>query len=257
MNKGLIAIISFFLTAFILVVGVSAVNAASSLQAAKQAAEAQNSSTSSNEELLLQQMNEREAAYQQLIAEANARIETLNNQMVSASQQSDSPESSAVEEQPNINLIGPDDAANIALATVNNEDTLTHLPELVNYEGNQAYEIKMTGGVLYIDAITGDVLINTVPARINGTRAAEIAGTYLGGMDPKYAVVSIAVLNGTEIYKVVFNNYVVYVDPYGQILGAQVYQYVDNSNDGSNNGASSSSTNYDDDDDDHEEEDND
>ena len=248
MNKGLIAIVSFFLTAFILIVGVSAVNAASSLQSAKQAAATQNSSTS-NEELLIQQMNEREAAYQQLIADANTRIESLNNQLVSTSQQDNS-----IEEQNN-SLISPDQAAGIALAAVNNEDSLSQLPELVNYEGHQAYEIKMTNGVLYIDALTGDVLINTVPALITGEQAAEIAGTYLGGMDPRYAVVSTTVLNGTEIYKVVFNNYVVYVDPHGQILGAQVYQYTSNSNTSSNSASAASSTYHDDDHDEHDDDD--
>lgn len=240
MNKGLIAIVSFFLTAFILVVGVGVVNAATALQQAKQA-EATQAVVSSNEEILLQQMNEREAAYQQLIAEANARIDTLNNELVSVSEQNTEPE---VQQS---NLLGPDEAADIALKAVNSEDALTQLPELVNYEGRQAYEVKMTNGVLYIDAETGQVLLNTVPQRIDEIQAAEIAGTYLGGMDPRYAVVTRTTLNGTEIYKVVFNNYTVYVDPFGEVVSAQVYQYVSDDN----SSTASSSSSYDDYDDDH------
>ena len=238
MNKGLIAIVSFFLTAFTLIVGVSVVNAATALQQAKQV-EATQAAATSNEELLIQQMNERETAYQQLIAEANTRIETLNNQLVSTTQET------TISDVPQSTLLGPDEAANIALQAVNGEDNLTKLPELVNYEGRQAYEVKMSNGVLYIDAETGEVLLNTVPQRIEQYQAAEIAGAYLGGMDPRYAVVTTTILNGTEIFKVVFNNYTVYIDPYGQVVSAQVYQYV--SNDNSNSTVSNSDTHYDDD----------
>ena len=34
-------------------------------------------------------------------------------------------------------------------------------PELVSYEGTPAYEIKYDGGVLYVDARTGDILFDT------------------------------------------------------------------------------------------------
>jgi uncharacterized membrane protein YkoI len=250
MNKGLIAIISFFLTAFTLVVGVGVVNAATALQQAKQV-EATQAAVTSNEEILIQQMNEREAAYQQLITEANARIETLNNELVSVNDQN------TETEVQQINILGPDEAADIALKTVNGEDALTKLPELVNYEGRQAYEVKMTNGVLYLDAETGQVLLNTVPQRIDEIQAAEIAGAYLGGMDPRYAVVTRTILNGTEIYKVVFNNYTVYVNPFGEVVSAQVYRYV--SDDNSNTASSSSSydDHHDDHDDDHDDHDDD
>ncbi|MBI9050915.1 MAG: hypothetical protein JEZ00_15950 [Anaerolineaceae bacterium] len=250
MNKGLIAIVSFFLTAIILIVGVSVVNATTALKAAKQPATVQEASIS-NEEVLIQQMNEREAAYQQLITEANTRIETLNNQLTAN-------QSTAAEVQM-VSLLAPDQAVNIALAAVEDDDALTQLPELVNYEGRQAYEVKMTNGVLYIDAETGVILFNNVPERINGEQAAEIVGVYLGGMDPRYAVVTKTILNGTEIYKVVFNNYTVFVDPYGEVVSAQVYRYIsdDNNNDSTGSSSSSSSDDHDDDHDEHEEDDDD
>lgn len=242
MNKGIIAVVSFFLTAFVLVVGVSVVNATGK-KAELAAAPAQDS-------VLLQQMNEREVAYRALIDEANNRIETLNQQVLTLSS------ATAVVEAP-ANL-APEQAAQIALMAVNNEDSLIQLPELVGYEGNPAYEVRMTKGLLYIDAESGGVLFNSVPKRIDEKRAAEIAGEYLGGMDPRYAIVKVTQLNGSSIFEVNLNNYLVYIDPYGQIIKAQVIQYVDNSSTSSGSSSSSSnSVSQDAPSEDHEEEDDD
>jgi len=227
MNKGIIAVISFFLTAFVLVVGVSVVNA-SGRQNVPAAAPVQDTA-------LLQQMNEREAAYRALIDEANTRIETLNQEVLTLNA------APPVVDTPVI--LAPEQAAQIALMEVNNEDSMIQLPELVDYEGETAYEVRMTKGLLYIHAENGTVLFNSVPKRIDEKRAAEIAGEYLGGMDPRYAIVQITELNGTPIYKVNFNGYLVFIDPYGQIIKAQVIQYVDNST--TDNGGSSSNSSSD------------
>ncbi len=243
MNKGIIAVISFFLTAFVLVVGVSVVNA-SGRQNVPDPAPVQDSA-------LLQQMNEREVAYRALIDEANTRIETLNQEVLSLSA------ATPVVETPAI--LAPEQAAQIALMEVNNEDSMIQLPELVDYEGEAAYEVRMTKGLLYIHAENGTVLFNSVPKRIDEKRAAEIGGEYFGGMDPRYAIVQITELNGSPIYKVNFNGYLVYIDPYGQIIKAQIIQYVDNST--SDNGGSSSNSSsqdsHEDDEDEHEDDDDD
>jgi uncharacterized membrane protein YkoI len=233
MNKGIIAVVSFFLTAFVLVVGVSVVNASGKQNVA--AAPVQDSA-------LLQQMSEREAAYQSLIADANTRIQTLNQEVLTLSSGTPIVDAQA-SAAPAQAALAPEQAAQIALTEVNNEDSLIQLPELVDYQGAPAYEVRMTKGLLYIDATNGSVLFNSVPKQIDGTRAAEIAGEYLGGMDPRYAIVKVTQLNGSPIFEVNLNNYLVYIDPYGQIIKAQVIQYVDNSSTSSGSSSSSNSNN--------------
>lgn len=243
MSKGIIAVVSFFLTAAILVVGVSVVNAS-----VTQKNQAQEVAPAPQDQALLQQMADRETAYRQLIDEANSRIEQLNQQVQTLN-------ATAQVEQAKPAL-APENAAQIALMAVENEDQLVQLPELVDYEGVEAYEVHMTKGLLYIDAQSGAVLFNNVPKRIDEKQAAEIAGQYLGGMDPRYAVVKIMTLNGSEIYQVNLNNYLVYIDPYGQVIKAQVYQYVDNStNNTSGSSSSSSSSGHDDDHEEHDDDD--
>lgn len=241
MSKGIIALVSFLLTAFTLVVGVSVVNATTSK--AQQAAAAP-----TQDAQLLQQMAERETAYQNLIAEANNRIDSLNQEVLTLSQVTPQVEKSYG--------LSPEAAAQIALLAVNNKDSLVQLPEMVDYEGSVAYEVKMTKGLLYIDADTGAILFNNVPQRIDEKKAAEIAGEYLGGMDPRYAIVKTVQLNGSDIFQVNLNNYIVYLDPYGQVIKAQVIRYTDNSStNNTSSSSSSSSSNVEHHDDDHEDDD--
>lgn len=65
--------------------------------------------------------------------------------------------------------LNPDQAAQIAMNT-SSRSTLTATPELVNYQGIVAYEVKLNNATLYIDANTGKVLANT---SLNSTRSGE------------------------------------------------------------------------------------
>ena len=186
------------------------------------------------------QIDAREAEYAAQIEAANQQIRLLSDQVQGQQQ---------VKVSSNIS---PENAASIALQTAGEDESLLQLPELVSYEGKTAYEVKLTDGVLFIDSISGEILFNGVPERITPEQAAEIAGVYLGGMDPRYATVQIAVSNGSEVFKVTFNDYIVFVDKFGNVVQAQVLQYT-NASTSSSNSSSSGQASYSEHDDDHEE----
>ncbi|PKO14291.1 MAG: hypothetical protein CVU39_14730 [Chloroflexi bacterium HGW-Chloroflexi-10] len=235
MNKRLVLFTSIFLSVLILAVVGGVVKAVSARQLTQ---------TISPE--LQSQIDAREAEYAAQIAEANKQIQTLSQ--VAATQTG----------QMEVQSISPENAALIALQTTSYEEALLQLPELVNYEGKAAYEVQVTDGVLYIDSLTGEVLFNGVPQRITAEQAAQIAGVYLGGMDPRYATVKMAGLNGSEVFQVTFNDYVVFVDPFGNVLQAQLYQYTNTStNQSSSSNQSVFNGEHDDYDDDHDDEDDD
>ena len=190
------------------------------------------------------QIDAREAEYAAQIEAANQQIRLLSDQV-----QGQQP----VKVSSNIS---PENAASIALQTAGEDESLLQLPELVSYEGKTAYEVKLTDGVLFIDSISGEILFNGVPERITPEQAAEIAGVYLGGMDPRYATVQIAVSNGSEVFKVTFNDYIVFVDKFGNVVQAQVLQYT-NASTSSSNSSSSGQASYSGHEDDHEEHDDD
>jgi hypothetical protein len=75
-------------------------------------------------------------------------------------------------------------------------------------------------------------------------------------MDPRYATVQIAVSNGSEVFKVTFNDYIVFVDKFGNVVQAQVLQYT-NASTSSSNSSSSGQASYSGHEDDHEEHDDD
>ncbi|PKN85725.1 MAG: hypothetical protein CVU46_10140 [Chloroflexi bacterium HGW-Chloroflexi-8] len=190
------------------------------------------------------QIDAREAEYAAQIEAANQQIRLLSDQVQGQQQ---------VKVSSNIS---PENAASIALQTAGEDESLLQLPELVSYEGKTAYEVKLTDGVLFIDSISGEILFNGVPERITPEQAAEIAGVYLGGMDPRYATVQIAVSNGSEVFKVTFNDYIVFVDKFGNVVQAQVLQYT-NASTSSSNSSSSGQASYSGYEDDHEEHDDD
>jgi len=182
---------------------------------------------------LQQQIVEREAAYNDLINQANQRIQALTDQLnalkVGETTMVSNPAITAAK------------ASEIALRTAGLEgQSILKNPELVSYEGKAAFEVKLKDGVIYIDSTNGNVLFNGVPQRINEKQAAEIVGKFLGGMNPKYSIVKKVKINDTEVYKVVFNVYTVYIDQFGKVLKAQKYEYT--STGGGGGGGSSSSS---------------
>lgn len=233
MNKRMVLFTSIFLSVLLLVVIGGVVKTVTARQS--QAVVSPD---------LQAQIDAREAEYAAQIETANQQIRLLSEQV--QGQQS-------VKESSNIS---PENAASIALQTAGEDESLLQLPELVSYEGKTAYEVTLTDGVLFIDSISGEILFNGVPVRITPEQAAEIAGLYLGGMDPRFATVKIAVSNGSEVYKVTFNDYIVFVDKFGNVVQAQVLQYANASTNSSNSSGQSGYSGHEDDhEDDHDDDD--
>jgi uncharacterized membrane protein YkoI len=228
MKSKIVLFTSIFVSVFFLLAVVGIVSATqannSSMNSAVQASSFVDSGNSALQAAdLPQQYATREAAYQNLIAQANQRIETLNNEVSSLQQKNNQTTSQAT--------ITADKAAQIAMNAAGGNETLQKMPELINYQGTTAFEVKLGNGLVYVDALSGKVLFNGVTPRITSQRAGEIAGQYLGGMDPQYAAIKLVNLNGTQIYQVTFSGdkvYVVFIDLSGQVLKAQIYDYAGN-----------------------------
>jgi hypothetical protein len=236
MNNRMILLTSIGISVFILAVVAGIVSAiamnsqnTSNVVQAQAAVPAQAASQD-----VVQQMATREAAYNELVAQANQRIQTLNNQVAALEAAT-----AASEQQPTLTS---EKAAEIALKTVGDDESLQKIPDLVSYQGKEAYEVDLKDGVLYIDSKTGEILFNGVPPRINEVQAGQIAGKYLGGMNPKYAVIKKTDLNGTTVYRVDFNGYVVFVDITGRVVKAQIIQYNVSSGGGGGGSAPAPST---------------
>lgn len=110
----------------------------------------------------------REAAYQQALEQANRQLEAAYSQLDTAQQvqqapaTSDVPTTSASASAPAAApayAITAEIAQNIALSVVPGA-TLNKSAELVAFESNTAYEVQTSGGVVYIEANTGQVLYN-------------------------------------------------------------------------------------------------
>jgi uncharacterized membrane protein YkoI len=224
MNKRMVLFTSIFLSVFLLVVIGGVVKTVTARQS--QAAISPN---------LQAQIDAREAEYAAQIEAANQQIRLLSEQVQGQQPVNES------------SKISPENAATIAIQTAGEDELLLQLPELVSYEGKTAYEVQLTDGVLFIDSVSGEILFNGVPARITPEEAAEIAGIYLGGMDPRYATVKIAVSNGIEVFQVTFNDYIVFVDKFGNVVQAQVLQYANASTNSSNSSGQSGYSEHDDD----------
>jgi len=98
---------------------------------------------------------QREAEFQARLDEANAALtEAYAQQSATAS---NTAAQSAAEPVPA--TISPQDALMVA-ATLVPRARLLSLPELVNYQGTVAYEVRLDVGVIYVDANTGAVLYN-------------------------------------------------------------------------------------------------
>lgn len=89
---------------------------------------------------------QREAEWQQLLAEANARLKQAY-----AAENPPAPAQS-----PDIGVLGAARAALLAVPGAR----LIRPPELVNYEGTPAYEVLFDQGPVYLDAATGQLLYN-------------------------------------------------------------------------------------------------
>ena len=167
----------------------------------------------------------REAKYRQLIEEANLRIQTLNAQVqgVTPASQTQS-------------MLTADGALSIAHQAAGSDQVLAGVPQLVSFQGTPAFEIPFVNGMLYIDAISGAILSNNVRSQINEQQAIQISADYLGVNNTSNFVVKRLSIDGTDVFKVYVNNYVLVVDKYGTITTFQVIKSAP-----STSGSSSSS----------------
>jgi uncharacterized membrane protein YkoI len=230
MKSKIILFVSIFITAFILL---SVAGVAFAMRGSPDQVTAAVVTQPVNQADITQQVAGRETEYQKLIAEANQRIETLNNEVTTLQQQST--QTAAAQ------TISVDQAAQIAAQKAGENEALQSLPELVDYQGAKAYEVSFTDGKVYIDAKTGSILFDGVVPAITSQQAGVIAGQYLGGMNPKYATIKLINFNGTQIYQVIFSgdkDYVVFIDMKGTVLKAQIVEYTG----GGSGGGGSSST---------------
>lgn len=160
----------------------------------------------------------REAAYQDVIAQANRKIEALNEKVVALQDGKD-----LVSGQ---ETISAKEAIEFARQKVNAEDYLLNIPELAKYQKRTVFEVSFTSGTVYVDAFNGEVVYSNVPVKINSDQAIQIAGQYLNASDLSKASVQSILLEGSEFYKVTINNYILYIDAFGNINKVQVVQYA-------------------------------
>jgi uncharacterized membrane protein YgcG len=141
-------------------------------------------------------------------------------------------------------VISPDEAATAALQAAGDGEELASQPELVMFNGETAYEVKMRdGSSLYIGAYDSTLKYNSITSSdkpvINSQQALTIAADYINYYQP----VSIALknYNNQVAYYIRFwNGANVYVDRAGNILAIQYVQYTASS--GGSAAASSSSS---------------
>ena len=93
---------------------------------------------------------EREAAYRELVSQANQRLQAAYDQLQMQA---------AVPAMPE--YISPEQATALAMQAAPGL-ALLRAPVLVDYQGIPAYEILLAGGYIYIDAQTGQVLFNGI-----------------------------------------------------------------------------------------------
>lgn len=179
---------------------------------------------------------EREVAYRQLIEEANQRIQALNAQVQGVSPASQTQA-----------MLTADGVLSIAYQVAGNDQVLSGVPQLVNFQGTTAYEIPFINGMMYIDANSGAVLSNNVKIQINEQQAIQIAADYLGVNNTSNFVVKRIVIDGTEAFKVYVNNYVLVVDKFGTITTFQVIQYTSSNTSGSSSSSGDDDHEVDDD----------
>lgn len=166
-------------------------------------------------------VREREAAYQQALAEANTRLEAANAQIAIANAQvATAPQTAPTD------ALTPDQAQASALAAAPGS-RVTAMPELVSYEGTPAYEVRLDRGLIYVDAQSGAVLYNNaVPAAQSGVvsqeQAIQAAIAYHNGGE--VLAVHLDDEAGAQVYEVKFSDgSTIYIDAgNGQVVYAQI-----------------------------------
>ncbi len=217
MKPSKILLASVFLTAIIIVVigAVTRIVLASS--------SSNNAAPSADTVQVYQQ---REAAYKQLIQQANQQIEEANARLQAAGPAagdatgpaaSTATGAAAASNAPANVAVSADKAEQVARQAADPGQLLVKPPELVNFQGKVAYEVAFQKGSIYIDAQTGAVLFNgTVPQTITLDKAAQIAANYLN--DNNILQADRITFRNAPLYRVIFKSgMMVYLDTTGQI----------------------------------------
>ncbi|PKO00352.1 MAG: hypothetical protein CVU42_04045 [Chloroflexi bacterium HGW-Chloroflexi-4] len=163
---------------------------------------------------------QREEVYKQIIANANQQIELANQQIATlANQNISTPTIESVAETNSTYEINIEQASAIAQQVAGLVPVSS--PELVNFSGSPAYEVKFETGEIYIDAGTGEVLYNSIPQIITNEQALYIAVSYLPFSQPISMYTSS--FNGLPVYVVYFEDgQSVYVSMTGNIIAVQM-----------------------------------
>jgi len=180
------------------------------------------------------QIATREAAYNDLIAQANNQIQTLNEQ-VNALQDG----KEIVNGQQTISV---EEAVAAAQQSTASEDYLQGVPELASFDGQAVYSVNFINGTVYVDAFSGEVLYSSIPVKIDSQQAVQIAADYLQVSDTSKANVQTVVVDGAEFFKVTLSNYVFFIDENGNITKVQVIQYTSTSSNSSGSSTSHESS---------------
>lgn len=164
MNQRTMLFIAAALTAAVLVIGGAIVGNVSSLITSVPAAPPK-------AEVQPEVANDREAEYQRLISEANARIEAANARLAKAQQreqalaqqiqQSQAAQPVAQNSQAVSYAISAEQAIALVSAQVPGARLIAD-PTLVDFEGRAAYEIALDRGMVYVDANNGSILYTAV-----------------------------------------------------------------------------------------------
>ncbi len=218
MKNKTIVFASIALAVFLLVIGTGVVSNAFAKNPDSKTA------TPSLEEFMV-----REQQYQQLINEANQKLETANQQIIDLAAKANN--ASEVPDQPY--LFSSEQASQIAANLAGTQPKES--PELVDFNGNPAYEIKFVEGkyigTVYIDANTGEVLYNGLAQKVSyitTEQAITIATKYLGG--GSVSRVDFGSYDGLQVYIVQFTNgQSVYIDLSGRIKAVQMAPSTGNS----------------------------
>jgi uncharacterized membrane protein YgcG len=141
-------------------------------------------------------------------------------------------------------VITPGEAATAALKAAGEGEELGSDPELVMFNGESAYEVKMKdASIFYVSANDGSLKYNSITGSekpvITSDQALVIAADYINYYQP----VSIALnsYNNTPAYFIRFwNGANVYVDRAGNILAIQYVKYTSSGGSGASSGTASS-----------------
>jgi uncharacterized membrane protein YkoI len=143
-------IIAVILTAFMLVIGGAVIGRTT--QPEKPPAE-----TTAVQQQAVQQLMERESAYQDLARQANERLQQAYTKLKAQAQASATAPAM---------VLSAEQAANIAVQMAQGA-TLLNMPELVNFQGALAYKVSLNKGIVIIDASSGQVLFNGITTLVS------------------------------------------------------------------------------------------